>query len=115
MTRQAFFAGLAAAAAVLAFPAGAQEGATDHASVGPARAANNMIHAAALNPEDQALADRIADALSRDRAIHNAPVTVAVHHGDVTLSGPTDNQQTVDRIERVAARIAGRGHVFPMV
>jgi osmotically-inducible protein OsmY len=41
-------------------------------------------------------------------------VTVAVIHGDVMLSGPTDNQQTVSRIEEIAARIAGRGHVFPM-
>jgi len=114
VSKRNLLAGTAAAAALLAIPAFAQEGATDHGAT-RAAPADNVIHAAALNPDDQALADRIAEALSRDKAIHNAPITVAVHRGEVTLSGPTDNQQTVSRVEEVAARIAGRGRVYPMV
>lgn len=118
MKSNAILAGVAAIAAALAIPVYAQE--QDSSYYGGSRfhrdiAADNMIHVAALDPSDQALADRIADALSRDKNIHNAPVTVAVNHGDVTLSGPTDNRQTVSRIEQVAESVAGRGHVFPMV
>jgi osmotically-inducible protein OsmY len=116
MSKTTSLAGLAAIAAALAIPAHAEQ---DSSYYGASRfyrdlPADHMIHAAALDPADQALADRIADALAHDKAITNAPVTVAVIHGDVMLSGPTDNQQTVSRIEEIAARIAGRGHVFPM-
>jgi BON domain len=118
MKRKALLASVAAAAAALALCAQAQE--QDSTYHGGSRfhrdiAADNVIHAAALDPADQQLANRIADALSHDKSIHNAPVTVTVNHGDVTLVGPIDNRQTVSRIEEVARRVAGRGHVFPMV
>ncbi|HSN20290.1 MAG TPA: BON domain-containing protein [Usitatibacter sp.] len=117
MRKTAAIAALAAAAGALALPAYAEQDSTYYGTSRFHRAlpADNMVHTAALNAADQELADRVADALSRDKAINNAPVTVAVNHGDVTLSGPTDNQQIATRIEDVAASVAGRGHVFPMV
>jgi len=113
--RNAIAFGVAAFAAALALPALAQEESTyDHAGA-RAHADDHMVHGAALNAADQDLANRIAAEISRDKAVHNTPVTVAVKDGNVTLSGPTDNRQTVTHIEDDAAKVAGRSHVAPMV
>lgn len=108
--------GAAALAAALALPAAAQKELTyDQAGAHSRAAADHIIHGAALDPADQDLADRVAAAIAADKAVHNAPVTVAVNRGNVTLSGPIDNRQTVTKIEDDAAKVAGRAHVTPMV
>jgi osmotically-inducible protein OsmY len=110
--RNAALAGLAAIAAAFALPA---QGWTHSASAqGPDRAADHMAHASALAPSDQELAQHIARAIAADTAVKNAPVTVAVQGGNVTLAGPVDNRQTVTRIEDDAAKVVGRAHVAPM-
>jgi osmotically-inducible protein OsmY len=113
MMRNAALAGLAAIAAAFALPAQAWTPSSPaHAR---ANAADHMAHAAALDPSDQEIARRIAHAIAADKAVKNAPVTVAVRDGNVTLAGPTENRQTVTRIEDDAAKVAGRAHVAPMV
>jgi osmotically-inducible protein OsmY len=111
--RDAALAGLAAIAAALALPAHAWTHAdTAHKAE---RAADHMAHASALDPSDQEIARRIARAIAADKAVKNAPVTIAVQDGNVTLAGPIDNQRTVSHIEDDAAKVAGRAHVAPMV
>ena len=113
--RNAIVLGTAALAAAFALPAHAWG---HHGAAGwrhHAAAGDHMAHAAALDPSDQALAQRIADEIAADPAVSNTPVTVAVNDGKVALAGPTDNAATVAHIEADAARIAGRANVAPMV
>jgi len=111
--RKATLCGLAAAA-VLAFPAQARflhwhDSAYQGAYRGAA--ADNAIHTAATNPDDQLLADRIADALRADPALVDTTVTVAVNGGRVNLSGSAKDTQLAYRAERIASAVAGRGRV----
>jgi osmotically-inducible protein OsmY len=99
-----------AAAAVLALPAQAHflHG-RDSAYRGAAE--NHTIHTAAANPDDQLLADRVADALRADPALTDTTVTVAVNNGRVNLSGSAKDTQLAYRAERIASAVAGRGNV----
>ena len=113
--RNAIVLASAGLAAALALPAHAWGHHGWTSSRDRAAASDHMAHAAALDPADQALAQRIADEIAADKAVSNAPVTVAVNDGKVALAGPTDNASTVAHIEDDAARIAGRANVAPMV
>jgi hypothetical protein len=107
--RKATLCGLAAAA-VLAFPAQARFlHWHDSAYRGPAE--NHAIHTAATNPDDQLLADHVADALRADPTLADTTVTVAVNNGRVNLSGSARDTQLAYRAERIASAVAGRGNV----
>ena len=67
------------------------------------------IHTAANNPDDQALADQVADALRDARGLNGATVTVAANNGRVTLSGAAaKNTELAYRVESIASAVAGR-------
>jgi len=107
--RKATLCGLAAAA-VLAFPAQARFFHwNDSAYRGPPE--NHAIHTAATNPDDQALADKVADALRADPRLADTTVTVAVNNGRVNLSGSAKDTELAYRAERIASAVAGRGRV----
>ena len=107
--RKATLCGLAAAA-VLALPAQARffHG---HDSAYRGAAEDNAIHTAASNPDDQALAERVADALRADPTLYDTTVTVAANNGRVSLSGSAKDTQLAYRAERIASAVAGRGRV----
>jgi len=69
------------------------------------------IHTAANNPDDQALADQVADALRSAPGLNGATVTVAANNGRVALSGAAANIADAYRIQNIAKDAAGPGHV----
>lgn len=69
------------------------------------------IHTAANNPDDQALADHVADALRDARGLNGATVTVAVNNGRVSLAGAAANIADAYRIQNIAKEAAGPGRV----
>jgi osmotically-inducible protein OsmY len=113
--------GLAAAAAVLALPAQANSwfhrhhdaNRTTYDSTAPVTpmADGSPIHTAANNPDDQMIADHVADALRSDRGLNGARVTVAVNEGRVSLAGVAANRADAYRVENIARAAAGPGRV----
>ncbi len=111
--------GLAAAAAVLALPAQAHGWFHHHdanrtsynSEPATPMADGSPIHTAANNPDDQALADRVADALRDARGLNGATVTVAANDGRVTLAGAAANIADAYRIQNIAKEAAGPGRV----
>lgn len=110
-------AALASATAVFALPAHADwfHRHTDRTAYvepapGPWRSPN-AIHSGANNPQDQALADRVADALRADPKLHGTTVTVAANRGQVMLSGSASDELRAERVEQIASSIAGRANV----
>lgn len=112
--------GLAATAAVLALPAQAawfhrhhDANRTSYDTTEPVTpmADGSPIHTAANNPDDQALADHVADALRSTRGLNGATVTVAANDGRVTISGAAANIADAYRIENIAKNAAGPGRV----
>ena len=73
----------------------------------------NIHVGAAANADDQALADRVADALRNDRKLSEPGITatVSAKDGRVSLSGSANNQQQAYRAEAIAKRVAGAGNV----
>src|SRR5215831_11535347 len=69
------------------------------------------IHTAASNPDDQMIADRVADALRSYHGLNGATVTVAVNDGRVSLAGAAANVADAYRIQSIAKNAAGPGHV----
>ena len=69
------------------------------------------IHTAASNPDDQMLADKVANAIRDTRGLNGATVTVAANDGRVTLSGAAANMSDAYRIENIAKNAAGPGHL----
>jgi osmotically-inducible protein OsmY len=69
------------------------------------------IHTAANNPDDQMLADKVADALRSERGLNGATVTVAANDGRVTLAGSAANVSDAYRIQNIAKSAAGPGRV----
>jgi osmotically-inducible protein OsmY len=110
---------MAAIAAAMALPAQSawlhRDARVDRATYyepGPAvRSSPNAIHSGANNPADEALADRVADALRADPVLTGTTVTVAANHGQVMLSGNAPDFTRAQRVERIAVAIAGRANV----
>jgi hypothetical protein len=107
--------GLAAAAAVLALPAQANDWFHHHHADGTSYNSapspdGSPIHTAANNPDDQMIADQVADALRSARDLNGATVTVAVNNGRVSLAG-TASVSEAARIQSIAKAAAGPGHV----
>jgi hypothetical protein len=110
--------GLTAVAAAFTLPAQAawfHHHDADHTSYysGPTTPMGDgsAIHTAANNPDDQALADKVADALRDDRGLNGATVTVAANDGRVSLSGSAANASDAYRIQNIAKAAAGPGRV----
>jgi len=111
---------LAAALALGAAPAFAHDYAHHHAWNGydtaavPRLAADDgNIHAGAINADDQALADRVADALRADRRLAEPGITatVSAKDGRVALSGFAQDNRQAQCAEAIARRVAGAGNV----
>jgi hypothetical protein len=71
----------------------------------------SAIHTAASNPDDQMLADKVADALRDDRGLIGATVTVAANDGRISLAGSAANVSDAYRIQNIAKSVAGPGRV----
>ncbi|HEX4334016.1 MAG TPA: BON domain-containing protein [Usitatibacter sp.] len=71
------------------------------------------IHAGGANADDQALADRVADALRSDRRLAEPGITATVtaKDGRVALSGFANDNRQSTRAENIARRVAGAGNV----
>lgn len=108
----------AALALAVAGPALAHDYFHHHASDSDASYAARMsddgnIHTGATNADDQALADRVADALRNDRKLSEPGITATItaNNGHVSLSGFANNQQQGYRAEQDARRVAGAANV----
>ena len=71
---------------------------------------NNAIHSGGMSADDQALADRVADALATDPKLVHITATVVAKDGRVSLNG-TGNISQAARAEQIACDIAGRANV----
>jgi|SRR5687767_2559488 hypothetical protein len=58
------------------------------------------------NLDDTLLADNVARALARDRALDGATVTVAANGGRVSVVGSANHEQS-ERARQIARRVAG--------
>ena len=58
------------------------------------------------NLDDTLLADNVAMALARDRALDGATVTVAANGGHVSVVGSANHEQS-ERARQIARRVAG--------
>jgi len=67
---------------------------------------HGALHSGANNLPDMLLADDVAYALSRDRKLQGATVTVSANNGQVMLSGHANHDQSL-RAQQVAQRVAG--------
>lgn len=112
--------GLAAVAAAFAIPAQARDwfhhhdaNRTSYDTTAPVipMADGSPIHTAASNPDDQAIADHVADALRSDRYLNGATVTVSVNDGRVSLSGGASSASEAYRVQNIAKAAAGPGRV----
>ena len=74
---------------------------------GPAVPADSAIHAGATNVADDALAQAVATAIARERALEGATVTIAARDGRVSLSGSAQSLEQAQRAEQVARDVAG--------
>lgn len=81
----------------------------DVVDFGPERL--GAIVTTATSPEDEALKDKLALALSADRSLEGAQFTVAVNAGQVLLSGITRDEAQAMRAREVAVEIAGAERV----
>jgi osmotically-inducible protein OsmY len=111
--------GLAAVAAAVTLPAqaawfhhhhDANRATYDSQPVAP-MADGSPIHTAANNPDDQMIADHVADALRSARGLNGATVTVTANNGRIALSGAAANIADAYRIENIAKNAAGPGRV----
>lgn len=62
------------------------------------------------NLADTLLADSVAMAFARDRALNGVSATVSANNGRVSISGLA-NQEQSEHARQIAMRIAGRGNV----
>ena len=89
--------------------------APDVVYVAPARPESvepsSAIHSGANNAADQALADRVADAIADEPKLDGATVTVSANNGNVSLSGSADSPEQAAIAEQVAREVAGPGSV----
>ncbi len=110
---------LAAAFAVAATaPAFAHDSGRNHAwnsdgSYSTRMSDDGTIHSGGVTADDQALADRVADALRNDRKLSEPGITATVtaKDGRVALSGFANNEGQARRAEAIARRVAGAGNV----
>jgi osmotically-inducible protein OsmY len=63
--------------------------------------------AAASEARDNALAERVMRALADDPALEGAAITVLVDHGNVSLSGTSEDDDQADYATKVAQEAAG--------
>ena len=71
----------------------------------------SAIHAGANNPADQALAERVADAIADEPRLDGITATVAANNGNVSLSGSAESPEQAAIAEQVAREAAGAGSV----
>lgn len=71
----------------------------------------SAIHAGANNPADQALAERVADAIADEPRLDGITATVAANKGHVSLSGSAESPEQAAIAEQVAREAAGPGSV----
>jgi len=107
---------LTAVAAAIALPAQANDWFhrhhhADRASYSAPIADDGAIHTAANNPDDQMLADKVAEALRSDRGLNGATVTVSANDGRIALAGSAANVSDAYRIQNIAKAAAGPGRV----
>lgn len=65
--------------------------------------------AAASEVGDDAIAERVMRALAEDPGLEGTAITVLVDHGNVSLSGTTEDDQQADYATRIAQDAAGPG------
>ncbi|HEX4780207.1 MAG TPA: BON domain-containing protein [Usitatibacter sp.] len=85
----------------------------DSANTARLAADDGSIHSGAMNADDEALADRVADALRADRRLSEPGITatVSAKDGRVALSGFAQDNRQAQRAEAIARRVAGAGNV----
>jgi osmotically-inducible protein OsmY len=71
----------------------------------------SAIHAGANNAVDQALAERVADAIADEPRLDGITVTVAANNGNVSLAGSAESPEQAAIAEQVAREVAGPGSV----
>ena len=94
----------AALAAAVALPAAAAIGdrRTDLMNM-----PSNAVHTGAATYDDQQLASDVVAAVSADRAMNGATMTVVVKDGRITLSGSAKDVAQAARAEKIARDITG--------
>ena len=71
------------------------------------------LHTGGMTADDQALADRIANAIASDKQLSRPGITATIvaNNGRVSLNGEANDRQQADRAEQIACEIAGRANV----
>jgi osmotically-inducible protein OsmY len=97
-----------AVASAFALPAAA---ARDGGRIDPMVVPSNTVHTGAATYNDHQLASDVVAAISADRSMSGATVTVVVTDGRITLSGSAKDVAQAARAEQIATEIAGGGRV----
>ena len=71
----------------------------------------DAIHIGGYTLADQALADRIGNAIAQDPSLEGVTVTIVATNGDVSISGSAPRHDQAQRAELLARQIAGYGSV----
>ena len=71
----------------------------------------NAIHIGGYTLADQALADRIGNAIAQDPSLEGVTATIVSKNGDVSISGSAPRHDQAQRAELIARQIAGYGSV----
>lgn len=95
----------AALGAALALPAAAAIG---ERRADPMTMPSNAVHTGTATYSDQQLAADVVAAISADRAMSGATMTVVVKDGRITLSGSAKDVAQAARAERIARDVTGR-------
>jgi len=71
----------------------------------------DAIHIGGYTLADQALADRIGNAIAEDPALEGVTATIVATNGSVSISGSAPRHDQAQRAELIARQIAGYGSV----
>ena len=96
-------AALALASAALAMPVQARES----VYVWGTAKSDAALHAGGRTDDDQALAERIANALDNHPYMNGSVLTVSSNDGNVSVTGSVSDMKQAATIERIAKDIAG--------
>jgi len=64
-----------------------------------------------MSVHDEAMANRVHEALGRDKRLSGLPIGVRVSNGDVFLKGSVDSLHQLDAVQFVVSGMAGVRHV----
>lgn len=64
-----------------------------------------------MSIQDEALANKLRDALEKDKRISNLPIDVRVSEGEAFLKGVVDCQEQIEVAKFIAGGIAGVRHI----